>query len=922
MAKKWAEVIASPGYQGLSAPDKAAAQAQYFDQVVKPQLSPDDVDTAHNQFYSQYPLGSTPADNAPQSAQEAPQKEDKESMSYALNHPVEAFGAFGNALVTGGAKWLLTDSDTGKTATPTGAARNWYAEQMANPETAHNAAVVAKEVPRAIAYGGAAALTEGAAVPLMEAAGFSSPLLATVASNAVGSMAGQGAAGEDLSLSQTAQDALTGVAFHALGGVAKKTATVASDYLPSWLGGKTMATKAAETVNPEHVERVLQGGDSEAQQIYKTATSNPDKTSMLNPSQVFNPTSPLGRSFIGQEQRDLATGTGSQYAQQLEGQRTGSAIEQAISDADTSADLQQAATNITDAFKARSNDLYETSKNSAQDILSGAGVSQLKLPETKSLAAQHLAKHAETGVGLTPEARKTLSNFKKAKIPDISTLDNWKTTLSEKAQKAYRNGDYTSYKALNDVKNNLRNEADQTISGFNPEAGSLYRDADSYFSQMAGDFGKGSPLNKLANTENSVTAENVLLGGDSLAGRFQGIDNTIRTIGAVEKSLDNGNLDNTVLLDELKAGLGGAIRDRAYATATTGEHFSPTKFANKLNQYGIQSNLSGESNINHALSDAIETMRTKEIVGSSLADKLGNVTARGVGAGIGLVKAGPLGAATGQYLAGKAANAVPLLVDKVANTHLRSRAMIDFVSVPENAKRVADIIEARGSSIADTTPEAIKSIIRSIKKYGTQYAVSGNQPDQIASPTETQTQNPVVSSVPEQQAQEAPTNEAKTQFSPGVTNLYHAISDVETGGESDPYVRTKAAEGGKASSAFGPAQITRDLMKDFYSNHADELTDSEKDYAKRFIEQGNKMLKAKPNDPVYGYGKSGELNTPEDRQLYDVVAQKILKSIVENNGGSFNKTVKSWRGKNDSAYRSRVRKAFVKNQSWSNPATA
>ncbi len=69
MPKQWAEVVASPEYQGLSAPDKAAAQAQYFDQVVKPQLSPADVDAAHAQFYQQHPIASQSAQNAPQQAQ-------------------------------------------------------------------------------------------------------------------------------------------------------------------------------------------------------------------------------------------------------------------------------------------------------------------------------------------------------------------------------------------------------------------------------------------------------------------------------------------------------------------------------------------------------------------------------------------------------------------------------------------------------------------------------------------------------------------------------------------------------------------------------------------------------------------------------------------------------------------------------------
>lgn len=59
MAKKWNEVLSNPDYQNLSAPDKAAAQAQYFNDVVKPQLPADQVDAAHSQFYSQYPVGAS-----------------------------------------------------------------------------------------------------------------------------------------------------------------------------------------------------------------------------------------------------------------------------------------------------------------------------------------------------------------------------------------------------------------------------------------------------------------------------------------------------------------------------------------------------------------------------------------------------------------------------------------------------------------------------------------------------------------------------------------------------------------------------------------------------------------------------------------------------------------------------------------------
>lgn len=56
MAKPWKEVIASPNYQSLSSDQKAAAQEQYFNEVVAPQVGAN-VEQARQQFYSAYPIG-------------------------------------------------------------------------------------------------------------------------------------------------------------------------------------------------------------------------------------------------------------------------------------------------------------------------------------------------------------------------------------------------------------------------------------------------------------------------------------------------------------------------------------------------------------------------------------------------------------------------------------------------------------------------------------------------------------------------------------------------------------------------------------------------------------------------------------------------------------------------------------------------
>ena len=51
MAKTWAEVVGSEGFQALSDAEKTTAREQYFDQVVAPQVPKDDLDLAREQFF-------------------------------------------------------------------------------------------------------------------------------------------------------------------------------------------------------------------------------------------------------------------------------------------------------------------------------------------------------------------------------------------------------------------------------------------------------------------------------------------------------------------------------------------------------------------------------------------------------------------------------------------------------------------------------------------------------------------------------------------------------------------------------------------------------------------------------------------------------------------------------------------------------
>lgn len=55
MATAWKDVIQSPGYMSLSQEDKEAAQKQYFNEVVAPQATTENLDQVKNEFFNAYP---------------------------------------------------------------------------------------------------------------------------------------------------------------------------------------------------------------------------------------------------------------------------------------------------------------------------------------------------------------------------------------------------------------------------------------------------------------------------------------------------------------------------------------------------------------------------------------------------------------------------------------------------------------------------------------------------------------------------------------------------------------------------------------------------------------------------------------------------------------------------------------------------
>ncbi|EDD0902687.1 hypothetical protein GAV44_23335 [Salmonella enterica subsp. enterica serovar Newport] len=743
----------------------------------------------------------------------------------------------------------------------------------------------------------------------------------------------------------TALNAVAGATLEKVGGAAVDKVR---NLLPESLGGFSQAQKAASVVNEDYLSRVLQGGNEEAQSTFRAATTDEAGNSILTPSQVFN--TDQGAKFIRAEQRDLTRGTGSQYAQrqaaQKEGQSLLEAAQNTISPTGDVGGLQAAAQDTTQAFKDRASTLYNESKASAQQILDAAPVkiTNLKMPETKTIAQQHLDANAATGnINLNAETRRTLNQFNKAEVNSIESADKWKRTLNEKAQKAYRNGDYTSYQALKDVGSSFKNEMDSTISTIDPQAGKLWKDADSFYSASVGDFGDKSVLGKIAGKENPDLAANALVRGQNA--EF----NTNQIVDAMRDAVNRGDIATAQQLSQqLGQGLGEATRGEAIRAATTGENFSPTKFANTLSRLEPQAQaandlaaiggaVNDQAALNTALQDVIRTQRTRAEVAQP-SNLVAQLAGRAAGGGVGMLAGGGIGAAIGQEVGGRVSNAVSQgLLDRLAGTVKRGNEYIDYLSNPENAQAVADVLAQRGATLDNATAKEVKGIIDNIRR-----GAVGSMLEQSAQPQTTEP-NPNLPTLPSQPATQASSEPAapvdevpqvaqaarKPIGSDKAIDLYKSLSSAETGGLDNRFIRTKAAEAGP-STAYGPAQITYTLAKDFASNHPDLFTEKERDYLDRFVAQGKKMLKADAKDPVYGYGGVGELHSKADQRLYAHIAVKMLDYMIKDNNGSLDQTVKRWRGADDKRYFEKVRGAYteakaerkVKRQGWGRPTAA
>ena len=133
--------------------------------------------------------------------------------------------------------------------------------------------------------------------------------------------------------------------------------------------------------------------------------------------------------------------------------------------------------------------------------------------------------------------------------------------------------------------------------------------------------------------------------------------------------------------------------------------------------------------------------------------------------------------------------------------------------------------------------------------------------------------------------------------------LLEAVTDVkavETGGEKDPFIRTRVAPS-EGSTAYGPLQVTVTLASDYLDRKAHLFTPEEKDYLKRFIAQGEKFNEfgKEPDkegyEEKYDYGGTGDLTSQEDKLLYVKTFLKVFEDRLQGDYSPEN-IAKKWHG--------------------------
>lgn len=216
---------------------------------------------------------------------------------------------------------------------------------------------------------------------------------------------------------------------------------------------------------------------------------------------------------------------------------------------------------------------------------------------------------------------------------------------------------------------------------------------------------------------------------------------------------------------------------------------------------------------------------------------------------------------------------------------------------PTEPNLVQKIFDLTGSMAARSIEiEKLKAVVKTAKEFGVDLEALSGAPD-----------NNSVSKK----------NSEGNAMSTDINKLYTAVASAETGGQPDPFIRTKVTTAKGGSSAYGPVQITKSLASNMLRKYPDAFDAEEKAYLAKFIEQGNTFLKygnepwREGYDPKYDYGGAGVLNSAEDRAMYEQVAKKFMQIELDAVSGDVDKFIRRWRGADpEKWYASKIKKGM------------
>lgn len=134
--------------------------------------------------------------------------------------------------------------------------------------------------------------------------------------------------------------------------------------------------------------------------------------------------------------------------------------------------------------------------------------------------------------------------------------------------------------------------------------------------------------------------------------------------------------------------------------------------------------------------------------------------------------------------------------------------------------------------------------------------------------------------------------------------FYEAFRRAETGSVPNPWIRTMYRKAPGGSTAYGPVQITKDLVDRsekkgiFKGTPVENFVDEFQKQGGMFNYHGNEKGRIPDFDPKYDYGGSGHLTTKEDKENYRKMADILIKDHwdqVKNSKRPIEDLIKLWR---------------------------